>query len=336
MPQEPQAESTRGVWLGTAAYGMWGLFPLYWPLLEPAGSGEILANRMVWSLIVVGAILATRRHWSWIRPLLRQPRRIALSGLAAAAVSLNWGVYIWGVNSGHVVETSLGYFINPLVTIAFGVLLLHERLRRAQWVAVGVGVLAVVVLTVGYGRLPWIALTLAFSFAVYGLLKKKVGLSGLESFAVETAFLFPFALGYLVYLGVRGQATLGHGVGHSGLLMLSGVVTAIPLLCFGASAIRVPLSTLGLLQYLAPIFQFLIGILVFHESMPPARWAGFALVWVALALLSWDALRRLHTDRARLVRLRATAAGTPTSGAPAAPDAVAPDAAAADAAAVRP
>ncbi|WP_051966746.1 EamA family transporter RarD [Kitasatospora mediocidica] len=328
MPQGPQgeagavargagtesgAEAARGFWLGTAAYGMWGLFPLYWPLLEPAGSGEILANRMVWSLVVVVAILGARRHWSWIRPLLRQPRRIALSGLAAAAVSVNWGVYIWGVNSGHVVETSLGYFINPLVTIAFGVLLLHERLRRTQWVAVGVGALAVVVLTIGYGRLPWIALTLAFSFAVYGLLKKKVGLSGLESFAMETAFLFPFALGYLVYLGVRGQATLGHGAGHSGLLMLSGVITAIPLLCFGAAAIRVPLSTLGLLQYLAPVFQFLIGITVFHESMPPARWAGFALVWAALALLTWDALRRVRADRAQLAVLREAAAADPAA-----------------------
>ena len=311
MPQETQAEATRGFWLGTAAYGIWGLFPLYWPLLEPAGSGEILANRMVWSLIVVAAILTTRRHWSWIRPLLRQPRRLAMSGLAAAAVSINWGVYIWAVNSGHVVETSLGYFINPLVTIAFGVLILNEHLRRTQWVAVGVGALAVVVLAVGYGRLPWIALTLALSFAVYGLLKKKVALSGLESFAVETAFLFPFALGYLVYLGVRGQSTLGHGAGHSGLLMLSGLVTAIPLLCFGAAAIRVPLSTLGLLQYLAPIFQFLLGITVFHESMPPARWAGFALVWAALALLTWDALRRLRAERSQLARLRAAASETP-------------------------
>ncbi len=298
MPQKPDREGGRGFWLGAAAYGMWGLFPLYWPLLEPSGSGEILANRMVWSLVVVAVVLAVQRHWSWLRPLLHQPRRLALSALAATAVSLNWGVYIWGVNSGQVVETSLGYFINPLVTIGFGVLLLHERLRTAQWAAVGVGALAVLVLTLGYGRLPWIALTLALSFAVYGLLKKKVALSGLESLALETAFLFPFALGYLVYLAVTGHATLGHGAGHTGLLVLSGVITTIPLVCFGAAAIRVPLSTLGLLQYLAPVFQFSIGILYFHESMPPARWAGFALVWVALALLSWDALRRVRADRA--------------------------------------
>lgn len=320
MPQESDSESRRGFWLGAAAYGMWGLFPLYWPLLEPSSSGEILANRMVWSLVVVVAILAVQRHWSWLRPLLGQPRRLALSAAAAAAVSLNWGVYIWGVNSGHVVETSLGYFINPLVTIAFGVLLLHERLRTAQWAAVGIGALAVVVLTIGYGRLPWIALTLALTFAVYGLLKKKVALSGLESLALETAFLFPFAVGYLVYLAVSGHSTLGHGAGHTGLLMLSGLITTIPLVCFGAAAIRVPLSMLGLLQYLAPIFQFSIGILYFHESMPPARWAGFALVWAALAVMTWDALRRLRADRAAIAAAAlAAAAAQAAPAAPAAP-----------------
>jgi chloramphenicol-sensitive protein RarD len=277
---------------------MWGLFPLFWPLLEPSPADDILVNRMVWSLAAVLLMLLVQRHWGWIRPLLRQPRRLAMSAAGATVVSVNWGV-----NSGHVVETSLGYFINPLVTIAFGVLLLHERLRTAQWAAVGVGALAVAVLTIGYGRLPWIALTLAFSFAVYGLLKKKVALSGLESLAVESAFMFPFALGYLVYLAVRGQGTFGHtvpgsyGWGHSGLLVLSGLITAVPLLCFGAAAVRVPLTVLGLLQYLAPVFQFLIGIAVFHETMAPARWAGFALVWAALALLTWDALRRLRADR---------------------------------------
>ncbi len=211
---------------------------------------------------------------------------------------MNWGVYIWGVNSGHVVETSLGYFINPLVTIAFGVLVLRERLRTAQWAAVGVGVAAVAVLTVAYGRLPWIALTLAFSFATYGLLKKKVALGGPESLAVESAVMFPFALGFLIYLGVRGEGSLGHyGWGHTALLVASGVITAVPLMCFGAAALRVPLTTLGLLQYLAPVFQFLIGVTVFHESMEPARWAGFALVWVALLVLSADALRRVRADR---------------------------------------
>ncbi|MFI5531560.1 EamA family transporter RarD [Kitasatospora sp. NPDC051853] len=315
MAQQQQAGSGAGLGYGFAAYGIWGLFPLYWPLLEPSGAVDILANRMTWSLVAVALILGVTRNWSWIRPLLAQPGRLALSVLAALVISVNWGVYIWGVNSGHVVETSLGYFINPLVTIAFGVLLLGERLRRAQWVAVGIGVLAVAVLTVGYGRLPWIALVLAFSFGTYGLLKKKVALGGSESLALETAAMFPFAVGLLVWLGVTGRGTLGtEGWAHTGLLMLSGLITAVPLLCFGAAAVRVPLSTLGLLQYLAPVLQFLLGITVFHEQMPPARWAGFALVWAALAVLTFDALRRLRRSRAELP---APPSGTRPEGAPA-------------------
>jgi len=316
MAEGTGREARTGLWNGFAAYGMWGLFPLFWPLLEPAAAADILANRMVWSMVAVALMLLVQRRWAWIRPLLAQPRRLALSAAAAAVISVNWGVYIWGVNSGHVVETSLGYFINPLVTIAFGVLLLRERLRTAQWAAVGVGVAAVAVLTIGYGRLPWIALTLALSFATYGLLKKKVALGGLESFALESAAMFPFALAFLVHLAVKGEGTFGrvvpgeYGWGHSGLLMVSGVITAIPLMCFGAAAVRVPLTTLGLLQYLAPVFQFLIGVAVFHESMPPARWAGFALVWGALAVLSWDALRRVRADR---MLAAATPAGEPQS-----------------------
>ncbi|KQV24311.1 MULTISPECIES: EamA family transporter RarD [unclassified Kitasatospora] len=301
-----------GIGYGVAAYGIWGLFPLFWPLLEPSSAVDILANRMTWSLVAVALLLLVQRKWAWIRPLLAQPRRLALSVLAAMTISVNWGVYIWGVNSGHVVETSLGYFINPLVTIAFGVLLLRERLRTAQWVAVGVGVAAVVVLTVGYGRPPWIALTLAFSFGTYGLLKKKVALGGQESFALESAVMFPFAVGFLIWQAVRGEGSFGvAGWGHSGLLMVSGVITAIPLLCFGAAALRVPLSTLGLLQYLAPVLQFLLGITVFHEQMPPARWAGFALVWVALVMLSWDALRRLRQNRAAVLTPRPAVADAP-------------------------
>ncbi|MEQ8142874.1 EamA family transporter RarD [Streptomyces sp. OP7] len=271
---------------------MWGLVPLFWPLLKPAGAVEILAHRMVWSLVFVAAALLAVRRWAWIGELLRQPRKLALVTVAAAVITVNWGVYIWSVNSGHVVEASLGYFINPLVTIAMGVLLLKERLRPAQWAAVGVGALAVVVLTVGYGRPPWISLCLAFSFAVYGLVKKKVNLGGVESLAAETAIQFLPALGYLVWLSTQGDATFAaEGAGHALLLAATGIVTAIPLVCFGAAAIRVPLSTLGLLQYLAPVFQFVLGILYFKEAMPPERWAGFALVWLALTLLTWDALR---------------------------------------------
>jgi chloramphenicol-sensitive protein RarD len=246
------------------------------------------------------------RRWAWLAALVGQPRRLGLVAIAAAVISVNWGLYIWGVNSGHVVETSLGYFINPLVTIALGVLVLHERLRPVQWAAVGIGVAAVAVLAVGYGRLPWIALGLAFSFGSYGLVKKKIAMGGLESLAAETSVQFLPALAFLVVLGSRGDATFtGHGPGHAWLLAACGLVTAIPLICFGMAANRLPLSTIGLMQYLAPVFQFLIGVLHFHEQMPAERWAGFLLVWAALVLLTWDALRNARRTRAELARLAA-------------------------------
>ncbi|MFF1461542.1 EamA family transporter RarD [Streptomyces sp. NPDC058330] len=308
-------EQRAGLLYGIGAYGMWGLVPLFWPLLEPSGAVEILAHRMVWSLAVVGVALLALRRWAWIRELLGRPRRLALIAVAATVISVNWGLYIWSVNNGHVVEASLGYFINPLVTIAMGVLLLGERLRPAQWAAVATGFAAVLVLAIGYGQPPWISLVLAFSFATYGLVKKKVGMGGLESLAAETAVLFVPALGFLLWLAARGESTfVSSGAGHGALLAATGIITAIPLICFGAAAIRVPLSVLGLLQYLAPVFQFALGILYFHEEMPPERWAGFALVWVALALLTWEALRTARRTRAEALRLavRAAEAGAPT------------------------
>ncbi|MGW0082635.1 EamA family transporter RarD [Streptomyces sp. NPDC003393] len=304
MSEKSHGERRTGLLNGFAAYGLWGLVPLFWPLLKPAGATEILAHRMVWSLAFVLVALLLVRRWAWAVELLRQPRRLALIVVAAAVITVNWGVYIWAVNSGHVVEASLGYFINPLVTIAMGVLLLKERLRPVQWAAVGTGAASVLVLTIGYGRPPWISLCLAFSFATYGLVKKKVDLGGIESLAAETAIQFLPALGYLLWLGARGDSTFSsEGTGHAALLASTGVVTALPLVCFGAAAIRVPLSTLGLLQYLAPVFQFLLGVVYFHESMPAERWAGFALVWLALSLLTWDGLRsarRTAQARARL------------------------------------
>ncbi len=292
MSGKPKGERHIGLLNGFAAYGMWGLFPLYFPLLKPAAPFEVLAHRMVWSLVVVAAALLVIRRWKWAGELLRQPRRLALIAVAATVIGVNWGVYIWAVNNDRVVEASLGYFINPLVTIAMGVLLLKERLRPVQWAAVGVGFAAVLVLTIGYGRPPWISLILAFSFATYGLVKKKVGLGGLESLAAETAIQFLPALAYLLWLTADGGSTFAtEGPGHAVLLATLGLVTALPLICFGAAAIRVPLSTLGLLQYLAPVFQFLLGVLYFHEAMPAERWAGFALVWLALTLLTADAWR---------------------------------------------
>ncbi|MFF9721005.1 EamA family transporter RarD [Streptomyces gardneri] len=287
---------------------MWGLVPLFWPLLKPAGAVEILAHRMVWSLVFVGIALLALRRWSWIPELVRSPRKLALITVAAAVISVNWGLYIWSVNTGRVVEASLGYFINPLVTIALGVLVLKERLRPAQWAAVGVGFAAVLVLAIGYGQPPWISLVLASSFAIYGLVKKKLNLGGLESLAAETAVQFLPALGYLVWLGTQGTLAFGsEGAGHAALLVSTGIVTAVPLVCFGAAAIRVPLSTLGLLQYLAPTFQFLLGVLYFHEAMPPERWAGFSLVWLALTLLTWDALRTARRSRAAMAAASAEA-----------------------------
>ncbi|MEU5973697.1 EamA family transporter RarD [Streptomyces sp. NPDC047315] len=297
-----------GLLYGIGAYGMWGLVPLFWPLLKPAGATEILAHRMTWSLVVVALALLVLKRWAWLRELLRDPRKLGLLALAAVVISVNWGVYIWSVNTGRVVEASLGYFINPLVTIAIGVLLLKERLRPAQWAAVGVGAAAVLVLAIGYGQPPWISLVLAFSFATYGLAKKKANIGGLESLAAETAILFVPALAFLVWLTAQGDATFGtEGAGHMALLAATGLVTAVPLVCFGAAAIRVPLSTLGLLQYLAPVFQFLLGILYFHEAMPAERWAGFGLVWLALAVLTWDALRSARRTSREAEALRAAA-----------------------------
>ncbi|MEN3585756.1 EamA family transporter RarD [Streptomyces sp. ZYX-F-203] len=319
MAGSSRSDQRTGLLNGIAAYGMWGLVPLFWPLLMPAGATEILAHRMVWSLAFVAVALLVVRRWAWVPDLLRRPRRLALVAVAASVISVNWGLYIWAVNSGHVVEASLGYFINPLVTIAMGVLLLKERLRPAQWAAVGTGFAAVVVLTVGYGRPPWISLCLAFSFAVYGLVKKRVGLGGVESLAAETAIQFLPALGFLWWLAARGDSTFAsEGVGHAALLAATGLVTAVPLVCFGAAAIRVPLSTLGLLQYLAPVFQFLLGVLYFREAMPPERWAGFALVWLALTLLTWDALRTARRG-ARALRERAAAGSTKAGATLAAP-----------------
>lgn len=285
-------ESRSGLALGAGAYLCWGLFPLYWPLLEPAGALESLSHRVVWSLGFVAILLTVTRRWDAFRVLWRDPVRLLFLALASVVIAINWGAFIWGVTNGHVIETSLGYFINPLVTVLLGVLVLGEHLRPVQWVAVGVGAVAVVVLTVDYGRLPYVALAVAASFAIYGFLKKRARLGAIESLAVETALLTPVAVGYLVFLQVTGSLVFAHeGTTNALLLAGTGVVTAVPLLLFGAAATRLSLTSLGLLQYLGPILQFVFGLLVFDESMSRARWAGFVLVWLALVLFTADALR---------------------------------------------
>ncbi|REF37133.1 EamA family transporter RarD [Thermasporomyces composti] len=283
----------RGLVYGASAYLIWGIFPVYWPLLEPAGSLEILAHRMLWTLVFVALLLCVRPRPNWWSTLRRQPRSLAFLAVAALVVTANWGTFIWAVNHGHVVETALGYFINPLVTVLVGVVVLGERLNRAQWCALAIAGLAVVVLTVDYGRPPWVAFALAFSFSAYALCKKQANAGAVESLAVETATVAPLALGYLTYLEATDVATFGHaGWVNAALLAGTGVVTAIPLLLFGAAATRVTLTAIGLLQYIGPTLQFLIGVLVFREPMPPERLAGFAIVWVALVIFTWDGLRR--------------------------------------------
>jgi chloramphenicol-sensitive protein RarD len=302
-------DQRRGLLLGIAAYGMWGGFPLYWPHLEPAGALEILAHRVLWSVLTMGLLLLSLRRTRQLRALLASRRTFLLLALAAFTITFNWATYIWGVNNDRVVETSLGYFINPLVTVLMGVLILGERLRRLQWVAMGVASLAVVVLTLDYGRLPWVALVLAFSFGTYGLAKKSANVGAVESLTLETTLIAPFAAAYVGWLVATGHSHFAsEGTSHALLLSSTGVVTAVPLICFGAAAIRVPMVTLGLLQYLAPVIQFGLGVLYFHEDMPAGRWVGFVLVWVALALFTVEATT--HRQRQlRLTALASTASG---------------------------
>lgn len=280
---------------GIAAYALWGAFPLYFPLLEPASPFEILAHRIVWSLVTLGVVVVLLRRTSGVRALVTDRRTLAILASAAVVICFNWGGYIWGVNNGYVVEASLGYFINPLVTVGFGVALLGEKLRPLQWAALALAVVAVVVLTIDYGRLPFIALLLAFSFGCYGLLKKQANAGALESLTVETGVVAPFAGAYLLWLAATGASSFtSEGTGHVLLMLSAGLATVVPLVCFGAAATRVPLVTIGLLQYLAPVLQFLLGVLYFHEDMPPTRWIGFGLVWLALVLLTAEALRHRH------------------------------------------
>lgn len=290
---------------GVAAYVMWGTFPLYFPLLEPADPFEILAHRIVWSALTLLVVVVLLRRVGRVWALVADRRRLVFLAIAGVTICFNWGGYIWGVNNGYVVETSLGYFINPLVTVMFGVLLLGERLRALQWASLALAGVAVVVLTLDYGRLPWIALLLAFSFGTYGLLKKQANAGAIESLTVETGVVAPVAAAYAVWLAATGASHFStEGPGHTVLMLSAGLVTVVPLVCFGAAATRVPLVTIGLLQYLAPVLQFLLGVLYFEEDMPPVRWIGFGLVWLALVLLTAEAIRYRRTQ----LRLAAEAA----------------------------
>jgi chloramphenicol-sensitive protein RarD len=285
-----------GYLYGIGAYGLWGFMPLYIKLLVPAGSVEVLAHRVIWSVAVIAVVLFVVRGWRVLWRLARRPAALGSVALAAGILAVNWGTYIYGVNSDRVVETALGYFINPLVVVLLGVGVHSERLRAAQWIAVGIGGTAVVVLTVNYGRIPYIALTVALSFAAYGLLKKRLGLPAAQGLFVESAVLALPALGYLGWLVWRADSTFAAiSPGHTALLVAAGVVTAIPLLFFAGAANRIPLTGLGMLQYITPILQLGCGVLVFREPMPPARLAGFALVWAALTVFAVDGVRHART-----------------------------------------
>ena len=293
-------ETRRGLAFGLGAYALWGAFPLYFTLLEPTNPVEILANRIVWSCVVLLCLVVVGRRWSAIAPVLRDRRRLALLAAASIMIAANWGFFIYGVSSDQVVQTSLGYFINPLVSVVFGVVLLHERLRRIQWVAVGLGVAAVAVLSVDYGQVPWIALVLAFSFGTYGLLKKILDLGAVESLSVETALLTPLAAVYLGYLVSAGDSAWNsEGAAMMLLLVSTGFVTIVPLLLFSASATRIPLTWIGLLQYTTPVLQFATGVFILNEPMPISRWVGFSLVWIALVTLAVDSVAAVRRGRAR-------------------------------------
>ncbi|MFN7571711.1 MAG: EamA family transporter RarD [Betaproteobacteria bacterium] len=281
----------RGVLYALGAYLLWGLFPIYFKLVAAVPALEILAHRIAWSLLLVLGLLGLRRDWRWVGALARQPQQLRWFIASAALVSVNWGLYIWAVNAQRVVDASLGYFINPLVNVAIGALLLHERLRPAQWVAVAIAGAGVAWLTATAGAPPWIGLVLAFSFAGYGLLRKQAPLGAMEGFALEVTLLFPLAAAYLLWLAAQGAEHFTQAPWSlQALLALSGPVTAVPLLLFAAGARRIPFSTLGLLQYVAPTLQLLLGVWLFKEPFAGAKVAGYALVWSALAVFTGDSL----------------------------------------------
>ena len=293
MTPDHNGELRRGTVFGFLAYAIWGVFPLYFHALRPAGAWEILAHRILWTLLLCAVVLLVRRDLSWTRQLLARPRLALGVAVAALLIGANWVIYVAAVLGGHTTEAALGYFLNPIVTVALGVVVLRERLRPLQWAAVGIGAVAGIYLSAVGGQFPLVALSLACSFAGYGLVKKKLGasLDAMHSLAAETAVLFPVAVVLLGFLVVRGETTFTlEPPVHPTLLLAAGVVTAVPLLLFAAAARRIPLTTVGLLQFVTPVLQLLCGVLLLDEHMSTARWTGFGIVWVALLLLTVDSL----------------------------------------------
>ena len=302
MSVDPSPRRAGGIGLvfAIAAYGLWGFLPGYFLLLEPASAWEIVAFRVLMSLVFCAVLLAVTGGWRSFLGLCAQPRVLFTMALAGVLIYGNWQVFVIATLTGHVVEASLGYFINPVITVALGVVLLRERLRPLQWVAVGVSVAAILVISVGYGAFPWIAIVLALTFGFYGFIKKRVGaqVDALSGLTLETAWLAPVAILQLAITGATVGLSFGNaGPVHIALMVGTGVVTAVPLLLFAAAARRLPLVALGLTQYLAPVLQFLTGVFLLHEPMPTGRWIGFCLVWLALVLLTIDMIRAARAGR---------------------------------------
>lgn len=281
-----------GVLSAALAFLCWGLFPIYFHALNDVPPAEILVHRVLWSLLFLMIVLTIRRQWNWVRPLLREPRVVASFAVSALLLSGNWLLYIWAVNNGHVIESSLGYFINPLVNVMLGYLVLKERLRAFQWGAIALAACGVAWLAWDAGRMPWIALVLAASFGLYGLMRKTAALGALEGLSIETMLLFPFALGYVVWLTMTGANAFVNTQSDftRWLLVAAGPITAIPLLLFAAGARKIPLSVLGLLQYIGPTIQFALGIFLFHEAFTSGKLVGFLMIWSALALYAAEGL----------------------------------------------
>lgn len=299
-PGQPALTQRAGILYAFAAYGFWGFMPIYFLALDPTGPFEIVVWRVLFSLVFCALIIVVLRKWGAVRTVLRDRRSVLLLGLAGVLVFINWQVYVIAVVTGHVNEAALGYFINPIVTVLLGVVVLKERLRAMQWAAVGISAIAVLVLAINYGVFPWISLVLAFSFGLYGLVKKGVGprVDALTGLAVETAWLAPIAMVQLLIVGATTGVVFGNaGVANALLLAAAGIVTSVPLLLFAAAARRLPLFIIGFIQYLTPILQFLIGTFILLEAMPPERWVGFSLVWLALIIFSIDMMFHARTVR---------------------------------------
>ncbi len=289
---KPRSESNKGLIYAFTAYTIWGIVPLYWPKLQPAGPIEILSHRFLWSAVVLYLFLLFTKRVKNALLIFKDSKKLQMLALASLLVGVNWGIFIWASVSGRILDSSLGYYINPLFSIGLGVVLLKEKLRKLQWLAIAIATVAIVWLTVTLGAPPYVALSLAVTFGFYGYIKKKANVEAIDSLFVETILAMPFALAYLAYLSANGQNSFGaHGVSHAVWLASAGIITAVPLAMFGAAAIRIPLSTLGFIQYIGPTLQYIVGLYAFNEPMSHNRFIGFVLTWIAIAIISYDALR---------------------------------------------